>query len=828
MNNTNNLRFTIEGMTCVACSARLERVLNTLPEIAEATVNLPASLAQIRLIEGTFDTHSLAELQEVIEKKVASTGFKARLLSDTENKQSHWEHEQEKSLQELNVRKKRVVVEAIFAFPVMIIAMGSHFGMPLPALISPHINPLNFALIQFILCLPVAWSGKDFYIKGIPNLLRGAPNMDSLVAVGTGSALLFSLWSTWEIFAAVGIGSMQGNLISVEIAHQALMGIYYESFAVLITLISLGKYLEMRSSLKTRDSLKALMDLSPKTVSLVQDDETIVEVNADQIMVGDKIFIKLGNQIPVDGVLLDGKSSLDMSAITGEFMPVSVQKSDQVTSGAINIGSAFTMRADRVGGDTVLAKIIQLVQEAQSSKAPIAHLADVVSLYFVPCVMGLAILSGLLWYTVGQMPFADAVKIFVSVMVVACPCALGLATPMSVMVATGQAARLGLLIKNATALELAGKIDIMVFDKTGTLTKGHPHISMQYALGDLKTADTPQGFPPNTIQNHDTVMGLVASLEHQSDHPLAKAMVDTWKKMPSPISSREQIPFENFEEISGRGVKGTCSIFIQERSHSVSFFLGNRVFMEENGMILTADEEKCLNSIMDEGKSPLLFGNGQSVEITSDFSQTTIISLPNIIKDTTPRIIAIFSVEDPLRPESFKLITQLKEMGIRPMLLSGDNKKTVLAVGKRAGIDQEDCIAEVMPADKEKTIRALQTDHLVAMVGDGINDAPALAKAHVGIVMGNGMDIAIEAGDIILLRGIDGIMTSLRLSRATLSNIKLSLFWAFAYNILLLPVAAGLLHLMGGPLLSPMLAGGAMAFSSLSVVTNALRLRKFA
>ncbi len=853
------LRFRLEGMTCSSCSARIERVINTFEEVEIASVSLAASMLTAEITtkiskEIADGVSGLDAISARIIERVEQVGFKAFPLSFQDDSKKIWKQEQDRLALEMNDKKNRLTIESIFSLPIMIIAMGAHVGMPLPSIISMHDNPLNFALIQLVLLLPVLWLGRDFYVRGIPNFLRGAPNMDSLVAIGTGAAFLYSLWSTYEIFAAQNAQEL----------HSALMGIYYESCAILITLISFGKYLELRSKNKTQDAIKSLMDLSPKTVSLVVGDGSYIEIETEDIRIDDRILIKSGKQIPIDGIIIDGSSSLDMSAITGEFMPVSVKVGDSVTSGSLNVGGVFTMKAERVGSDTVLAKIISLVQEAQGSKAPIARLADLVSLYFVPTVMMFALISGLAWYYIGNIPFGEALKIFVAVMVVACPCALGLATPMSVMVATGRAAKLGLLIKNGTALELAGKINTIVFDKTGTLTEGKPHLNIEYMLSTIATADRKNSF----------IMQLARSMETKSDHPLAKAFfvevsvpntpsssaepdfsesastsAPTFSTEPSIESATPSVfyEFEEVEEISGRGLRAVLPVE-QESGKGilrVPYCIGNRAFMEENNIELTEEEKACMDKIMNEGKSPLIFGQAlhrsgegkpfaseelpiSEERLTSDdlSAQARKYSLPSF--DDRAKVLAIFSVEDRIREESKDIIAELKQMGIRPLLLSGDNRQSVYAVGAKVGIAKEDCIAEVMPADKEAQITALQKENqLVAMVGDGINDAPALAKADVGMVMGSGMDIAMEAGDLVLLRGITGISSALRLSRATVNNIKLSLFWAFAYNVLLLPVAAGLFLLFGGPTLSPMLAGAAMAFSSVSVVTNALRLRNF-
>lgn len=808
MNNSSPnalLRFNLSGMTCSACSARIQHVLNAMPEIKDASVNLAANTVVVELAEGLSmelaeklseelseklsmtllsDVKKIDKREESKERKegnytpdamintmisividkIKSIGFGAEFISPDKDMQELWSEEQSRNNSILKKKKQRLILEFAFAIPLMIIAMGAHLGLPLPASIAPHTNPLNFALLQMFLCIPVLWSGRDFYIIGIPNLLRGSPNMDSLVAMGTGAAFLYSLWSTFEIAF--------GNV------NQGLMGIYFESSAVLIALISLGKYMETKSKTQTQEAIKGLMDLRPSFVTLVKDDNSHIEVPVEQVMIGDTVLIKPGTRIPVDGIVISGQSSLDMASITGESIPISVQEGSDISSGAMNISGVFTMKALHVGSDTMLARIISLVRDAQGSKAPIAGLADKISLYFVPAVIILATLAGLAWFFIGNLPFGSALRIFVAVLVVACPCALGLATPMSIMVATGRGARLGILIKNGTALELAGKLNTVVFDKTGTLTVGKPALIESICLGE---------------HDEKKILQLAASMEQSSDHPLAKALLDANKE---PI-----LDTTNFFEIPGRGIQADIS----DNANSFQLLLGNTAYMQENEVLLEKETFLSLDALASKGQTPLLLAQDK-------------------------KLIGIFAIADTIREEATDVIKTLKELGLHVMLLSGDHKKNVQAIGTSVGIALEDCIAEVLPTDKEAVIAKLQENpaNIVAMVGDGINDAPALARAHVGIAMGSGIDIAMDAGDMVLLRGLDCVPIALKLSRATLRNIKISLFWAFAYNILLIPIAAGLLLLFGGPSLSPMLAGGAMAMSSVSVVFNALRLRTIA
>ena len=760
-NNPEILRFRIDGMACGACSARSQKALCKMKDIDSASVSLADGTAQVRPAEGALDNGLDAFIQEVTER-VDKLGFKASYLPPDVDEHDLWESEQEKTRADLAVRRRHLVTEFVFAMPLVVVAMGSHWGLPLPSWLSPHDSPLIFALFQLLLTLPIIWSGRAFYRHGIPLLLRGAPNMDSLVAMGTGAALLYSLWSTLEIAAAA----------TPEAAHQAVMGLYYESAGMLIALISLGKYLEAVSRTRTSEAIRGLMELTPEQVERMLPDGSVKEIPVRSVMPGDRLLIKPGSRIPVDGVVAEGASSLDMSSLTGESMPVDVAQGDEVSAGTLNISGAFVMEARRVGSDTALARIIHLVREAQGSKAPIAGLADRISLYFVPAVMAVATLAALAWLFFGDLPFGDALRVFVAVLVVACPCALGLATPMSIMVATGRGAQLGVLMKNGTALEASGHLDTIVFDKTGTLTEGSPRMVSLHTEG----------------VDENEALTLAASLEAVSEHPLARAVMEEAGKRNLAAG-----PVENFLAVGGAGVTG--------RVDGRDVQLGNEKLLSEHGVTLSEAQKSLIRSLADDGQTPLL-----------------------LARDCA--LIAVLGVADPLREETPGVIRELRAMGCRVMMLSGDNERTARAVASRAGID--DVVAGVLPDGKEKVISRLQSEgRRVGMVGDGINDAPALARADVGMAMGSGIDVAMEAGDVVLLRGLPGVKTALGLGRATLANIRLSLFWAFAYNVLLVPVAAGVLLLFGGPAMSPMLAGAAMSLSSVSVVLNALRLRTF-
>ena len=757
------LRFRIEGMFCGACSARSQRALSKMDIVDSASVSLADGTAQIRPAEGALgpDGAGLDDFTQKISERVAKLGFTASYLPPDTDEHDLWEEEQARTAADLAARRRRLIVEFVFAVPLIVIAMGAHWGMPLPGWLDAHESPLTFALFQLMLTIPIVWSGRDFYKNGIPLLLRSAPNMDSLVSMGTGAALLYSLWSTFEIaFAA-----------TPEAVHAGVMGLYYESAGMLIALISLGKYLESLSRTRTSEAIRGLMELTPDSVERVLENGETREISVKSVLPGDRLLIKPGSRIPVDGVVFEGQSALDMSSLTGESIPVDVKEGDEVSAGTLNVSGAFVMEAQRVGADTALARIIHLVREAQGSKAPIASLADRISLYFVPTVILLATAAGLGWLWLGGLPFGEALRVFVAVLVVACPCALGLATPISIMVATGRGAQLGVLVKSGTALEACGHVDTVVFDKTGTLTEGLPRLVSLYSDAD-----------------ENEVLRLAASLEAVSEHPLAHAVLEAAKERGQSVS-----PVENFRAASGQGVLGTAE--------GRSLLLGNESLLNEHGIALTPSQKSRLESLADDGQTPLLLA-------------------------ADGVFLGMLGVADTLREETPGTIAELKSMGCRVLMLSGDNERTARAVASRARI--EEVIAGVRPDGKEAVIARLQADgRRVAMVGDGINDAPALARADVGMAMGSGIDVAMEAGDVVLLRGLPGVKTALGLGRAAIANIRLSLFWAFAYNVLLVPVAAGLLLLFGGPALSPMLAGAAMSLSSVSVVTNALRLRKF-
>lgn len=812
----NDLRFAVSGMTCAVCAGRIEKVVGTMDGVGAVSVNLAAETAQVTPLPGV-DAGSLAA--SVVER-ISGLGFGATLqeqAADAASSASLWERQRHDADARLARMKARLVPEFGFTVPLLLLSMGHMMGLPLPGFLHPAHSPLTFAVAQLLLTLPVMWSGRDFYRIGFGNLRRLSPNMDSLVALGTGAAFIYSLWNTVEI------------ALGVDVAHR-VMDLYYESAAVLITLVSLGKYFEMRSRARTSEAIKSLMDLAPETaLRLVSADGgpavgheagdgtnvAVQEVPVAEVRAGDLLQVRPGARIPVDGTVVSGTSSVDESMLTGESLPVSKTGGDSVAGGTINRLGTFVMRAERVGADTVLARIIRLVEEAQGSKAPIANIADRVSLYFVPAVMALAVLAGVGWYTVGDADFTFALRIFVAVMVIACPCAMGLATPTSIMVGTGRGAQLGILVKSGAALETAGRVDTVVFDKTGTLTEGKPRLVHVSAVEDgpwqtdvsASGGDGTQGgasgmrltqpLAPDVAEDtpRRMVLRLAASLEAVSEHPLAEAILAGAAE-----AGIAPWPVEAFEAVPGRGVRGR----VRTDAGESGVLLGNHAFMAEAGVAgLDAHGlREMLDALADAGVTPLLLAAAGEMR-------------------------GIVGVADPLRAEARGVLERLRQCGVRAVMLTGDNRRTAEAIARQAGMDE--VVAEVMPDAKEREVSRLQGEgRVVAMVGDGINDAPALARADVGIAMGTGIDVAVEAGDIVLLRGgLTSVPVAMQLSRATMRNIRQNLFWAFGYNVLGIPVAAGLLYAFGGPTLSPMLAGAAMALSSVSVVGNALRLRLF-
>ena len=739
----------ITGMHCAACSSRIERVVSKMAEVDSVSVSLPTNRAQVVLKDGIGKTEGVKAVIARIEK----INFGAK-LTEGEDLVQEWQKENELSAQSLRNQFKSLPPMIILALLLLYVSMGHMIGLPLPTFLTPEVSPIAFAIIQLLLVMPIMYLGKHFYKDGFSNLIQGAPNMDSLVAVGTGAAFVYSLFSF--IMILVGDSTYAMNL-------------YFESCGVLIAMISIGQYMEAKSKRKAGDAIGSLMKLVPQTARKYENGDSRV-VKLSELEIGDKVLVQPGERIPVDGVVIEGTSEVDQSLLTGESIPVAVKEKSEVIAGSLNGTHPLVIEITHLGNDTTLAQIIRLVRSAQSSKAPVAALADRVSFYFVPTVMVLSVLTFCAWAIFSDEPISLAVKAMISVLVIACPCAMGLATPTSIMVATARGAQLGVLIKNAVALELAGKVDVIAFDKTGTLTLGQPKVV------DTITFD---GY------EKEQVLALAANLEARSEHPIAKAIM---------AANHSNIMAIQPVVLPGLGLTGNIN--------GKNVALGNASLMLQQFVDITVAKE-ALARMSSLARTPLLL----SVD---------------------GKLAAVIGVADTVRPESNKVLKALRQLGVRTLMISGDNKRTARKIADELGIDE--VYGEALPQDKARIIRELQDKGLkVAMVGDGLNDAPALAQADVGFAVADGVDVSAQAGDVILMRhGLQSVLTALRLSKAALRNIYQNLGWAFGYNILGIPVAMGVLHaLWGGPMLSPMIGGTAMALSSTSVVLNALRLRFF-
>lgn len=739
--------YIIEGMSCASCAMTVENAVSKMPGVDKASVNLATEIMTVEANDSVTP--------EAIAKVVDGVGYGARPRG--KSVEEELEEKNEKKEAHLREMKRNLTISAIFAVPLLFIAMADMVGIPMPAFLSPMQSPVSYAMIQLALVLPILWLGRHFFVDGFKALSKGHPNMDSLVALGTSAAFLYSLYGTYHV--------LEGH------AHFA-MNLYYESAGVILTLITLGKYFEAVSKGKTSMAIQTLVGLAPKMATVLRDGQE-VEVPVEEVQVGDLIRVKPGEKVPVDGVVTEGNSTVDESMLTGESIPVSKAVGDEVIGASLNKTGSFILKATKIGKDTALSQIIQLVEQAQGSKAPIAKLADKVSGLFVPIVIGLALVSGLAWYFLGQESWVFALTITISVLVIACPCALGLATPTAIMVGTGKGAENGILLKSGEALEEANHVNMVVFDKTGTITNGTPVVT------DVVTAD-------NT--DADALVRLAASLEVASEHPLGEAIVAKAKEQGATFDE-----VTNFEAIPGFGIKGHVG--------ETLVFLGNEKWMRENGLVDEAMNEKA-NRFAEQGKTPLYIGYNDAVQ-------------------------GLIVVADTVKESSARAIQTLHEMGVQVAMMTGDHERTAQAIAAEVGIDR--IFSEVLPQDKANYVSKLQEEgYIVAMVGDGINDAPALAQAQVGIAIGTGTDVAIESADAVLMKSdLMDVPAMLKLSRATIRNIKENLFWAFAYNVIGIPFAMGVLHLFGGPLLNPMIAGAAMSFSSVSVVLNALRLKRW-
>ena len=739
--------YIIEGMSCASCAMTIENAVSKIPGVHKASVNLATEIMTVEANDSVTP--------EDIAKVVDGVGYGARPRG--KSVEEELEEKNEKKEAHLREMKRNLTISAIFTVPLLFIAMADMVGIPMPAFLSPMQSPVSYALIQLTLVLPILWVGRRFFVDGFKALSKGHPNMDSLVALGTSAAFLYSLYGTYHV--------LEGH------AHFA-MNLYYESAGVILTLITLGKYFEDVSKGKTSMAIQTLVGLAPKMATVLRDGQE-VEIPVEEVQVGDLIRVKPGEKVPVDGVVTEGNSTVDESMLTGESIPVSKSVGDEVIGASLNKTGSFILKATKIGKDTALSQIIQLVEQAQGSKAPIAKLADKVSGVFVPIVIVLALVSGLAWYFLGQESWVFALTITISVLVIACPCALGLATPTAIMVGTGKGAENGILLKSGEALEEANHVNMVVFDKTGTITNGTPVVT------DVVTAD---------YTDADALIRLAASLEVASEHPLGEAIVAKAKEQGAAFDE-----VTNFEAIPGFGIKGHVG--------ETLVFLGNEKWMRENGLANVEMNDKA-NRFAEQGKTPLYIGYNDAVQ-------------------------GLIVVADTVKESSARAIQTLHEMGIQVAMMTGDHERTAQAIAAEVGIDR--VFSEVLPQDKANYVSKLQEEgYIVAMVGDGINDAPALAQAQVGIAIGTGTDVAIESADAVLMKSdLMDVPAMLKLSRATIRNIKENLFWAFAYNVIGIPFAMGVLHLFGGPLLNPMIAGAAMSFSSVSVVLNALRLKRW-
>ena len=740
---TTNKTLKLQGMSCSACAKNIERVSKKLDGVIEANVNYATEKLTI-----TFEPSKVRVTD--IKKAIEKAGYVAS------EEETTIDEDKERKEKEIKDMWRRFIISVVFTVPLLMISMGHMLGYMLPTFIDPMMHPISFALVQLFLVLPVIITGKKFFTVGYKSLFRGSPNMDSLIAIGTSASFLYGLFAIYQIFI--------GNV-------SFAMDLYFESAGVILTLITLGKYLEAVTKGKTSESIKSLMGLVPKTATIFRDNKEVV-IQIDEVEVGDIVIVKPGEKMPVDGEVVEGITAVDESMLTGESIPVEKIVGDKIIGASINKNGSIKFKATKVGKDTALSQIIKLVEEAQGSKAPIAKMADIIAGYFVPIVMSLAVLSSLAWFISGESP-VFALTIFISVLVIACPCALGLATPTAIMVGTGKGAQYGVLIKSGAALETAHKIQTIVFDKTGTITEGKPKVT------DIVTVDG---------VDEKYLLQIAATAEKGSEHPLGEAIVReaTQRKL-------ELKKSVGFKAIPGLGIEVVIDDNIT--------LLGNKKLMDESHISLK-NLEQASDKLAKEGKTPMYIAINGSLS-------------------------GIIAVADTVKENSKKAIEKLHAMGIEVAMITGDNKRTAEAIAKLVGIDI--ILAEVLPEDKANEVKKLQNEKkIVAMVGDGINDAPALAQADIGIAIGSGTDVAIESADIVLMRSdLMDVATAIQLSKKTIRNIKQNLFWAFGYNTCGIPVAMGVLFLFGGPLLNPMIAATAMSFSSVSVLLNALRLKGF-
>lgn len=763
--------YDITGMSCAACSARIEKGISGMEGMQQCSVNLLKNSMTVSYDEAELDSGKIIH-------QVEDIGYGASLHQTQGSKTTGASGRGKNGATDAAAAaakqmKQRLIVSLVFTIPLFYISMGHMAGWPLPPWLLGARNHMIFAFTQFLLVLPVLIAGGHYFKNGLKNLWHRSPNMDSLIALGSGAAFVYGIYAIYKIAWGFSIEDM-------DMVETFGMNLYFESSAMILTLITLGKFMEARAKSKTSEAITKLMDLAPKTAKVLRNGQE-EEISVDDVQNGDILVVRDGDTVPVDGKITEGFASVDESAITGESLPVDKQTGDPVTGGTINRTGYFQMEATAVGEHTTLSKIIQLVDDATSSKAPIAKLADRVSSVFVPVVITIALLAAILWLLAGQ-SFEFALSVAISVLVISCPCALGLATPTAIMVGTGRGAAKGILIKSAEALEITHSIDTVVLDKTGTVTQGKPVVTDVIALeADGKAAG-------ENTQAYTELLQLAFSLEKMSSHPLAEAIV---KKAEACSAAFQEV--SDYEMIPGQGIAGTID--------KVRCLAGNRKLMETNRIDISV-AAGLQEKLADEGKTPLYFAQGG-------------------------KFLGVIAAADVVKPTSREAIARLQEMGMDVIMLTGDNARTAEAIKKQVGI--KTVIADVLPQDKEEKVRQLQEQgHKVAMVGDGINDAPALARADVGIAIGAGTDVAIESADIVLMKSdLMDAASAVSLSRAVMRNIKQNLFWAFFYNAIGIPVAAGVLYPAFHILLNPMIGAAAMSFSSVSVVSNALRLRFF-
>lgn len=751
-----NQKFNVSGMTCSACSAAVDKSVRKLEGVSDVNVNLLTNSMTVEYNEDMTEPGKI--IQAVREAGYDASVYTGEAKALPDVKPVNPVEEQLKDM------KMRLAVSFVFLIPLLFVSMGHMVDIPLPMWLHGTENAGNFAFLQLLLTLPIVYVNRKYYRTGFKTLLHRAPNMDSLIAIGSSAAVVYGIFAIFRI--GYGLGHNQPDIV-----ERYKSDLYFETAAVILALITLGKFLEARSKGKTSEVIEKLMDLAPKTAIVVRGGKE-AEIPVEDVKKGDVVVVKPGMRIPVDGVIIEGSSSVDQSALTGESIPVEKHAGDKVFAATINKSGYFRFSAEKVGSDTTLAQIIKLVEEAASSKAPISKLADKISGIFVPAVIGIAIISSAAWLMAGE-SFEFALSTGIVVLVISCPCALGLATPVAIMVGTGTGASNGILIKSAEALETAHTIDTVVLDKTGTITEGKPAVTDIIALNGMSERE---------------LLSIAASIEKPSEHPLAEAVVEKAASLGLTLKNTDK-----FQAIPGKGI-------IAELDNK-TYIAGNLALMKERN-ILTGDIGDISDKFAGEGKTPLYFADDK-------------------------KLIGIIAAADTIKPTSYDAIEQFKSMNLDVVMLTGDNKKTAEAIRKKLNIDK--VISDVLPQDKESVIRSIQQGgKKVAMIGDGINDAPALARADVGIAIGAGTDIAIESADIVLVKNnLQSAVTAIQLSRATLRNIKQNLFWAFFYNTMGIPIAAGLLYPLFGLKLSPIFGAAAMSLSSVFVVTNALRLKFF-